>query len=180
MGLETAQAFRADGKYQYGCKTGGANIQMGGVFTGTSIGVVATGTRYGVDAVAAEGIGVSGQSRGEAKGKAVGVMGSCQAKEGRGVEGSGPTGVYGSGSSGRGGVFRSKTVAQINLVPDLEKLPVEGQIGDLIVILAQRKLDDKNTTVTVPEIWFCGRDGDSKNPALWAQVQVSFFVQAKP
>lgn len=178
MGPDTAKAYRADGPYQYGFKTGGANITTGGVFTGTSIGVTATGKGYGVQAVAAKGIGVSGQSSGGPKNKAVEVLGSCDAKEGTGVEGSGPTGVYGSGSSGRGGVFRSTTVAQINLVPDLEKLPVEGKMGDLIVI--KKEGNDGHGHSIVLELWLCYVDGNSNNPAWWQQVQLGPGEPAQP
>jgi len=261
MGLETATAFRADGKYPYGFKTGGANIETGGDFTGTKIGVRASGTETGVHAagsntagvygeiiengtgayglaVNANAIGVAGINNGskndkkKAKESGIGIVGATETGQGFGVvglsvdslvgttptsvptvfiddkdqvsfiggsltstfpmnmklsSGIGVVGMSGSGSgvlgkstTGKGGVFSSDKRAQINLVPKLEKLPVQGQIGDLIVILAQRKLDDTNTVTTVPQIWFCGRDGDSKNPAYWAQVQVSFFVQAKP
>jgi len=53
-----------------------------------------------------------------------------------------------------GGVFSSDKRAQINLIPKLERLPVEGKMGDLIVIRVEK--DDPHFGISmVPELWLC-------------------------
>jgi hypothetical protein len=117
---------------------------------------------FGVSGISASGIGVVGTST-----SSTGVSGvnlsSDPTKSGPGVEG--------FAAANRGGVFSSKTTAQLRLVPMAAgtipivsgRLQIAGLKGDL---LATVELED---TGAVAHLWFCQKDG-AAGVADWAQL----------
>jgi hypothetical protein len=96
-----------------------------------------------------------------------------------GVRGSGNVGpgVQGDSTSDRGGVFSSKTLAQMKLVPSTRSSPpATGQVGDLF--LMQPNPTDPNSV----KLFLCVKDGAQAfgapigTPALWAPIQLGPFV----
>jgi hypothetical protein len=108
-----------------------------------------------------------------------------------GVYGAGQNGVKGTGTEGRGGIFRSERAAQVRLIPasrplkDVEQasfiptaitisdlqnpeLPKDGGAGDLISIV-----DDDGLC----SLWFCIQD--NSGAARWAQVLIGKPLRGK-
>jgi hypothetical protein len=111
----------------------------------------------------------------------------AKSHDGTGVYGVGQDGVKGFGIDGRGGVFVSKSSAQVRLVPaqgrlvlaaghrvvekeaftpnrvtnPLPGLPMRGQAGDLMT------LTDNLEQCT---LWFCVQGGTDESKAIWAQI----------
>lgn len=115
-----------------------------------------------------------------------GVFGSSM--QGIGVDGSSQSGVGVHGGSGenRGGVFESISAAQVQLVPHKPGklipdqpfpvralnpkghqtgLPANGRAGDLLCTSMEVQ-----TGKPVAVLWFCVRDRDNLDPAIWRQV----------
>ena len=83
------------------------------------------------------------------------------------------TGVNGKSNLGIGGVFESDKGAQINLSPStlLDKLPVQGQAGDLLVLNGPINPDDPGR-LTGAVLYFClTASDDSGHPAMWGRVR---------
>ncbi len=104
-----------------------------------------------------------------ADGFGTGVIGASG--RGNGVEGisDSATGVVGKSKSGTGAVFSSENRAQINLVPKLNNLPVEGQVGDLLFIASY---EPTAGTGLPPALWLCVKARDPNDPAKWREVRL--------
>jgi hypothetical protein len=80
-------------------------------------------------------------------------------------------GVFGISDSGRGGIFHSKTEAQLNLVPVLKSLdevtPGKSRIGDLLVTINPR--DEARGNVPTAQLWFCDLI-DTNGQPNWQRV----------
>lgn len=81
-------------------------------------------------------------------------------------------GVRGYSSGAQGGVFASENVAPINLVPAINTaLPVQGQVGDMIVTLVGDDPTNSNGTGDF-NLWVCFVPGDGTDTiAQWVPVQ---------
>lgn len=93
-----------------------------------------------------------------------------------GISVQGP-GVHGVSRLDRGGVFESRTEAQINLKPILastlpQKLPPDGKTGDFLVIGNNPGTPDEFT-----ELWFCDKGKTPARGAHWSRVQFDQFFQ---
>lgn len=141
----------------------------GGNGSGTGV-LGASGTGVGVLGDSDSGAGVIGRS---ARDKA--PLTPDETGE-TGVYGKGKTGVKGVGVAGRGGVFESDQLAQVNLTPlfNQPNLPCEGEVGDVLVespLIKQDQLDNSRNLDGVGTLWFCIRSQTpERGPAVWAQV----------
>jgi hypothetical protein len=121
-----------------------------GVAGGVTLPLATATANVGVFGAAIKGAGVSGNSD-----LGVGVRG----------ESGGSVGVVGVSTKDRAGVFESRALAQIRLVPLNIPTPqgnVPGKGGDL---LATQDPRERN----VCHLWFCALEGDA-GTAVWVQV----------
>jgi hypothetical protein len=111
-----------------------------------------------------DGNGVEGQAPG---GNSAGVFGTSD--DGVGIMGfasAAGNGVFGDSNAGRGGVFQSNAVAQLQLKPRQIPTPqgaIAGQMGDLFVT------ETKITGPAFASLWFCTTSGDATT-ARWVKI----------
>lgn len=129
------------------------------------------GNKIGVQGESSEGFGVHGRSD-----DSDGVNGHSEGGDGVNGNSTLGNGVRGESDDARGGVFSSKSIAQVQLTPEPlvdppTPLPREGMAGDLFSRLVVVS-DQGGVLVVQAELWFCIQPTDLQpnDPILWAKV----------